>query len=112
MAGATGAQEAGGALPESIYRERSGPPDTSISDFWPLELGDNTSLRFRATQFGVLCYSSHRKLTHLVTSVKMECPLVLPSSGGPGPCPALDTAGLGPARSLSPAGLQQGLGGR
>lgn len=25
------------------YRERSGPPDTSVSDFWPLELGDNTS---------------------------------------------------------------------
>ena len=44
-------EEAGRTLPWSLRRER-GPVDTWISDFWPLELGDNNFLLLYATSFG------------------------------------------------------------
>ena len=50
----------GRILPYSLWREHS-PTHILISDFWPLELGENKLLLFVVTQFVVLCHSSHRK---------------------------------------------------
>lgn len=46
----------------------------SILDFWLPKLCKNKLLFFNATKFGVICYSSSRKLTHQVW--ELENPLV------------------------------------
>ena len=40
------------------------PADTRISDFWPLELWENTFMMIYASPFMVIFYGSPRKLTH------------------------------------------------
>lgn len=67
---------------------------------------------FQATQFVIICYSSHGKLIRPVASAGTNAPSVLSPQGGPGCCLRPDAMDLGPAESMSPTGLQQGPGGR
>lgn len=48
------------ATAERLLRE-AGPANTSILNFWPPELWDNTLVLFQATQL-VLCYGHRKKL--------------------------------------------------
>lgn len=78
--------EAGRSLPWSLQRENS-PADSSISDCWPPELGENIFSSFEATQFVMLCHGGPGDQTQkprlfLLFPVEAESVLSAPRAEG------------------------------